>query len=404
MLFARLFRLTEDPPLRFGPILGPGPREGTDLKKPAVRYLFVSWKIASTTRVTSLLEPRIEELRKVFPDTKAIIFSAGHSPQLSNEGVDFVSLGSVSRLWWHLVYPFRLRRWLIDQRLSGTLILRRGVFPNPLLHLVLSLPFLRVFTEHHTVRHRELAVLKRVPAKLLKPLYQIENVILNPYIAGKICVTEEIAKFERHRNVLVIGNSILEPRGRKGNQVAFHGRKLNVAMPISETFPWHGEERLLKSALAWVETEPDLSVTVNIFGVRGSESRPHERLTVYRRGAIPEVQLRQELEKAHLGISSLALFKKGMEEACPLKSRVFVSARLPFVYGYRDPDIHPPASVALRVPNDNSLIPWKIVSEFLQTNTVVDQSAEWDRLQGVMSIEQKIKKVAVFIGAQDQCD
>ena len=45
------------------------------------------------------------------------------------------------------------------------------------------------------------------------------------------------------------------------------------------------------------------------------------------------------IEKCHVGIGSLALFRNSMKEACTLKVREYWARGLPFVVGYEDTDL-----------------------------------------------------------------
>ena len=86
-----------------------------------------------------------------------------------------------------------------------------------------------------------------------------------------------------------------------------------------------------------------------------------------------------------------------MDEACPLKSRFLVSSRIPFIYGYIDPDIPLDSAVSLRVANDESLIPWSVVEDFLSRISSSPYDAEWSALQHCMSVTEKTRLLANFV-------
>jgi len=58
--------------------------------------------------------------------------------------------------------------------------------------------------------------------------------------------------------------------------------------------------------------------------------------------------------RADIGIGTLALHRKGMSEACPLKVRQYLAQGVPVIAGYKDPDINRGYSFYLEIPNSES--------------------------------------------------
>jgi len=59
---------------------------------------------------------------------------------------------------------------------------------------------------------------------------------------------------------------------------------------------------------------------------------------------------------ADVGIGTLALHRKGMSEACPLKVRQYLAQGVPVIAGYKDPDIPESCSFYLQIPNHEANI------------------------------------------------
>jgi hypothetical protein len=57
------------------------------------------------------------------------------------------------------------------------------------------------------------------------------------------------------------------------------------------------------------------------------------------------------LASTDVGIGTLALYRNGMSEACPLKTREYLAYGLPIIIGYRDTDFLRPAPFILQLPN-----------------------------------------------------
>ena len=57
------------------------------------------------------------------------------------------------------------------------------------------------------------------------------------------------------------------------------------------------------------------------------------------------------LASADVGIGTLGLHRKSMDEASPLKVREYLAVGLPVLYGYRDPDADDLQPFVLKVAN-----------------------------------------------------
>jgi len=68
-------------------------------------------------------------------------------------------------------------------------------------------------------------------------------------------------------------------------------------------------------------------------------------------GYLPADRVAEVVSKADVGIGTLALHRKGMSEACPLKVRQYLAQGVPVIAGYRDPDIQQPVDFYLEIPN-----------------------------------------------------
>jgi len=57
------------------------------------------------------------------------------------------------------------------------------------------------------------------------------------------------------------------------------------------------------------------------------------------------------LRQATAALGTFGLYRKGMDEACPLKVREYLACGLPVIGAYRDTDIPDEADYYLRLPN-----------------------------------------------------
>lgn len=112
--------------------------------------------------------------------------------------------------------------------------------------------------------------------------------------------------------------------------------------------PWHGLDKLLTLA----ELIPEC--TIHVIGPSEQECRSLSgRLpnNVVTHGYLNAVDAQQVISVMDVGISTLALHRKGMNEACPLKVRQYLAQGLPVLAASEDTDILTDQCFYLRLPN-----------------------------------------------------
>ncbi|MBX2995755.1 MAG: hypothetical protein KF681_13070 [Bdellovibrionaceae bacterium] len=109
---------------------------------------------------------------------------------------------------------------------------------------------------------------------------------------------------------------------------------------------WQGVDLILK----WAAQLPDLDF--HLVGI----SRSQAPANVIFHGTMYDGELRDLARKMDFGIGTLALHRKGMEEASPLKTREYAAWGLPFVYAYRDTDLTSPHPALLQLPNNENAV------------------------------------------------
>lgn len=168
---------------------------------------------------------------------------------------------------------------------------------------------------------------------------------------GFVFVTNELARSKSFpqggRGRVVIGNGMhvnklpfVPETGNRVPQICFIG---------SPRQAWHGVDKLL----ALVEGCPDF-----VFHVIGPSEAECLELWYGRRpenvcfhGHVSGVTADSLLAGMDVGISTLALHRIQMHEACPLKTRKYLALGLPFISAYDDPDVDSDCKFVLRLPN-----------------------------------------------------
>ena len=180
--------------------------------------------------------------------------------------------------------------------------------------------------------------------------YSLTNGLINKKLKGVIYVSNELKEklysiFNSHSTV--IGNG-LRIRNHEHNK---NSSSRSVVFIGSKEHYWNGFDKIIKLARRLK------NIKFNIIGIKGNS----ENNLIYH-GKLNEKEAEKIILNSTIGISTLSLFKKGMIEASPLKSRLYLSLGVPIIYAYKDTDLDGNEIFAKQFPNDDSDIN---IEEFL---------------------------------------
>jgi hypothetical protein len=97
----------------------------------------------------------------------------------------------------------------------------------------------------------------------------------------------------------------------------------------SPNIDWHGMDKVKTLAKAI----PDFD-----FHIVGIKNQDNDVRNLTYHGICTPSQLAELYQSMDIGLGTLALHRKGMNEACPLKCREYAAFGLPFIIGYKDND------------------------------------------------------------------
>jgi hypothetical protein len=173
--------------------------------------------------------------------------------------------------------------------------------------------------------------------------------------AGFVAVTGEIALPYRRLGVPVhvIPNSMwtdpitfLDPARNAAPAFVFVGSR------ITGTLSWHGVDKIPVLARAMPNSRFDIiGHDPSDFGGVGLPSN------MILHGELGSADVVRLIRDADIGIGTLALHRKAMNEACPLKVREYLSQRLPVILGYTEAEARlNHADFVLNLPNTETNI------------------------------------------------
>ncbi|MBN1274281.1 MAG: glycosyltransferase family 4 protein [Candidatus Aminicenantes bacterium] len=220
----------------------------------------------------------------------------------------------------------------------------------------------KTISEHHTQRYAELKVLEKGALNFFRAFYEKKNAprFISRTI-GIIGVTEELREYycslsSSEKPSITIPNGIDVDRFPLTGFKPFSGRELNLIFVASTFYPWHGLSRILSGLAGYeggVKVELYLAGKVIAPGEKDMIKRLSykKNVKIHVLGEIFGNDIDQYFSKSHLALSSLALFRNRMREACVLKTREYVARGIPFIYAYDDPDLTGKEQFALKLEN-----------------------------------------------------
>lgn len=229
----------------------------------------------------------------------------------------------------------------------------------------------RVITEHHTDEMGELrSQLENAPnarQRMITLMLYLQECRFGRRVlgtcAGMVSVTREICEVERQKTLGSVPCEVI-PNGIDVRSITrtgfrkFDGSSLDMAFLAGSNAPWHGIDRVAEAVQGYRGTA---RVRLHVIGPMDSKTIGDyggllgDRIIFHGRKSGPDLDA--VMQRMNIAVSTLALYRKNMEEACSLKTREYVARGIPFVLGYSDPDLEHPApgdAFFLQVDNNGS--------------------------------------------------
>ncbi len=275
----------------------------------------------------------------------------------------------------------------------------------------------KIFFEHNTFEIEEAALvqkrhLKTLPFSLspsyLSYWYKTNILKTNAekemggdilkYAKGGICVTKELAAYEKkkcpsYKTYVVSNGSESDVEILKSNPLFTN--TLKTFMLVGDNAPWQGFERIIEGLKKF--KDKTVSIELNIIGVEkpsvqisGLPANCTLKFTCKSKNYFSD----NNLQDYHLTFSTLALYKKGMQEAASLKLRDCMLRGFPVALAYIDTDVSENPSFApytLQFPNNNSAIDFNKVLSFYKSVSAIENYPEKIRELALNTFSYKVK-------------
>jgi glycosyltransferase involved in cell wall biosynthesis len=252
------------------------------------------------------------------------------------ESAEGVLVGSGIQSGKRVRFKAAYYRWLARESRRYDVVLLRHSLSDPLQWQFIRRARVPVFTVHHTLEVPQIRRMKGPRAWVQAVTERAFGRMSIGAAAGVIAVTDEIARYETSRaptpgSVFVYPNGISFGNGATGDQRG--AGPPEVLFVASHFYDWHGLDLLLDSIRA-----SQLDFRLHLVGVttEGQTTIAAKDARIVMHGVLSSRDIEVLASRCWLGLSSFALDRKGMREACTLKVREYLRAGLPVYAGHPD--------------------------------------------------------------------
>mgnify|MGYP001408408508 CR=1 FL=1 len=183
--------------------------------------------------------------------------------------------------------------------------------------------------------------------------------------AGCIYVSRELSELEQYRKHVrhhtVIGNGFelagVQPSSPPSN------RSIRLIFIGSSGQSWQGVDKLIQLA------ELRESWLFDVIGIEAKELSGPTPGNMRFHGKLTRAEYEPLMRRADIAVGTLALHRKRMEEASPLKVREYLAYGIPVIMGYKETDFEQPPPFILELPNvADNIVPYlQQITAFAET-------------------------------------
>ena len=350
-----------------------------------IKYIFASPSLKGSS-VQTKVQTQINSLIKSGANCRGVFFSTEViTIEKWDENIDFYP---VERCNWkyfkHLgqrLYLSRAIRSYIKREYSKTNYFYIRYVGGSYNMYRISLKFGdKIVSEHQSKEVEEIESFKHLhpfglrPSKLFSWFQYYAFPLMNEKIWGDsyirninlvVSVTKEILEYQKNKgakNSIVVANGINVNDYKLRNQPDFElPLKILFLKGTSTDAPWNGLERIINSIDKYIGKK---NIELIICGHYIQGEIPIKSY-IKHLGYLNKEQVDKLMDEVHIGFSTMALYKQGLQEASSLKTREYISRGLPFIYAYNDTDLNKDSEeFTFKFQNDESLIDMEKVVGF----------------------------------------
>lgn len=243
-----------------------------------------------------------------------------------------------SKLFRYLTLRKKFYQWLEVNSKNYDLILLRFSVHDPWQNRLAQKIGYKLLTVHHTKEELELVGVGGGIGQIKRILELILGRGVLNCVLGILSVTQEICLYQKNRGKFIdIKPGFFYPNGinfTSADDCDLRGDGVpEIVFMASHFAPWHGLDLLISEA-----AKDKSEFKINLVGKVSAEDlnaiNGDSRFIIH--GHLNTTEIQQLTQKMWIGLSSFAMHRNGMKQACTLKVREYLQMGLPVYAGHQD--------------------------------------------------------------------
>lgn len=227
--------------------------------------------------------------------------------------------------------------WLLEQSVFFDVLVLRHSISDPFQAAFMKKIKKPVYLVHHTLEVQEILSDNSIKSTIKGRIEKYFGKISLDSAQGVVAVTDEIFNYENKRVKNKFKDKIIYPNGihYSDNKIKdYRQSDIPELIFVASYFStWHGLDLLL-NALKNTSEKFILHIVGNLNCIDEQLAKKDERIVLH--GHLSQSEIQELISRMWLGLSSFALFRQHMQEACTLKVREYLKNGLPVYSGYKD--------------------------------------------------------------------
>jgi hypothetical protein len=308
-----------------------------------IAYVSLHWPRTRDSGVGKKIQNQIETWGRLGHKARLFMHASMHEPasELIEADVFPYEVGGKLRTEMNRIRAAKAMLEAMADYKPDIIYLRYGIYVYPAHRLMKVAPVVEEINTNDLIQHEGLGGLYNTYNRYTRGfiLGRVDGLVT---VSRELAVTPPFAYYNRPTCVISNGINLEEtipmpPPKNETPRLAF------IATP---EYYWHGIDKLAALASGF----PDLTIDLIGYEQIAGMQKPPENLILH--GFLDSISYRNILGRADAAIGTLALHRKNMEEASPLKTRECLAYGIPMVLPYVDSDVGDlDCDFLLRIPN-----------------------------------------------------
>ncbi|MBI5943852.1 MAG: glycosyltransferase family 4 protein [Chloroflexi bacterium] len=308
-----------------------------------IAYVSLHWPRTRNSGVGKKIQSQVAAWNGTGHEARLFMHTSQHEPQsdLIEAEYFFYSISGKLKTEVNRIIAMRQMISAIHAYRPDVIYLRYGIYVYPA-HLLMDIaPVVEEINTNDLTQHEGLGRVYSLYNRLTRGIF-LRNIRGLVTVSRELAVSPAFAVYRKPTRVIANGIDLnnfpqLPVPTNPIPRLAFIG---------SPGYPWHGVDKLVTLARLLPDIHLDI---IGYSELPGLDPLP-ENITLHGYLALQEYQ--NVLASADAAISTLALHRKQMEEASPLKSRECLAFGLPLIVAYIDTDLDGfDCNFLLKIPN-----------------------------------------------------